>query len=362
MKCDTAYMARSVFLFLCVISVLTFSVAGRAHAAAGVPTILSYQGRLTDGSGNLVGTASGTTYYFKFSIWNVATGGTAGTDRLWPSSAPSSFGASVRQGVFTVNIGDTDNGFPNALDYDFNTNKDIFLQVEVSSNNSDFETLSPRQRISAAPFARLAGAVSGVGQSSFGTTTPATSAIVTINSTSSSSIPAFIRAAAGQVANLFRIENSSSSVLFSIDALGGISASSTLTIGTATSTSFVVSSGGNVGVGVASPSRRLSVFDVNSTPQLRLSQSSSAYGEFYVDSAGDVQFSSTGGNMRYNDENVWVCAGGSCGVDIPVEKGNIIVETSIIFNNRFRFKQTNASTTIMYDSADNGILEFDEGQ
>ncbi len=355
-------MGRFFFLFSLIVSIFIFSSTGFASAATGVPTIMSYQGRLTDGSGNLLGSASGTTYYFKFSIWNVATGGTAGTDRLWPSSAPSSFAASVRQGVFTVNIGDTDNGFPHALDYDFNTNKDIFLQIEASSDNSTFETLSPRQRVTAAPFARLAGAVSGTGASSFGTTTPETNAIVTINATATSSIPAFIRAAAGQVANLLRIENSSSSPLFTIDAGGGISASSTLTIGMATSTSFVVASGGNVGVGVASPTRRFSVFDVNSTPQLRLSQSSSAYGEFYVDSAGDVTFSSTGGNMRYNDENMWVCASGSCGVSAPAEKGNLVVETSIIFNNSFRFKQVNASTTIMYDSASNGILEFDEAQ
>ena len=355
-------MARVFFLSACIVSLFAFGAIQSAHAATGVPLIMSYQGRLTDGNGNLVGTASGTTYYFKFSIWTVPTGGSAGSNRVWPSVAPSSFAASVRQGVFTVNIGDTDNGFPNVLDYDFSANKDIFLQVEASSNNSDFETLLPRQRVSAAPFARVAGAVSGAGQSSFGTTTPAANAIVTINSTSTSAIPAFIRAAAGQVANLFRIENASSSALFSIDASGGISASSTLMIGTATSTSFVVAGGGNVGVGVTSPSRRFSVFDVNSAPQLRLSQSSSAYGELYVDSAGDLQFSSTGGNMRYNDENLWVCAGGSCGVDIPAEKGNIIVETSLIFNNRFRFKQINASTTVMYDSAGNGILEFDEGQ
>jgi len=101
--------------------------------AAGVPSIISYQGRLADSSGNLLG-GSGTTHYFKFSIWNNPTVD-SGT-KLWPISEPSSFAANVRQGVFTVNIGDTASGFPHALDYDFSTAGDVYLQVEVSATDS----------------------------------------------------------------------------------------------------------------------------------------------------------------------------------------------------------------------------------
>jgi len=137
--------------------------------AAGTPSIMSYQGRLTDASGNLLGTSSGTPYYFKFSIWNVSTGGTAGTNRLWPSSDPTAVTLTVRSGVFSANIGDS--GY-DALNFDFNTEDDIFLQVEVSSDNVTFQTLDPRQRITAAPFAKVSGAVNGTGASSFGTVTP----------------------------------------------------------------------------------------------------------------------------------------------------------------------------------------------
>lgn len=329
-------------------------------SAAGTPLIFSYQGRLTDDSGNLLGSAGGTTYYFKFSIWNNSVINT-GT-KLWPVGSPTSVAETVRQGVFNVNIGDTANGYPDTLDYNFNTNKDVYLQVEVSSNGSSFETLSPRQRISSAVFAQLAGAVSGTGQSSFGTTTPASNAVVTIEATTTSAIGALIKASVGQVASLFRIEDASSNHLFSINSLGGIFSSSTLAVGSTTATSFIVDTNGNVGVGTGAPNRKLNVVDVNSTPQLRLSQNGSTYGEFYVDPTGDVQLSSTGGNIRLNNENLWVCSGGSCGVNTPASEGNIIVENAVIFNNKFKLEQIDASTTVMYDSIGEPMLEFDEGQ
>lgn len=51
----------------------------------------------------------------------------------------------------------------------------------------------------------------------------------------------------------------------------------------------------------------------------------------------------------------------------PGDKGNIVVETAVIFDNKFKLKRINASTTVMCDSldacdTDNAILEFDEGQ
>src|SRR3989338_1396688 len=147
----------SVFL-LVFLAVFSGSVlVQKAEALSGVPQILSYQGRLADADGDLLG-GSGTTYYFKFSIWDVATGGTSGTNRLWPGTDPTSFSTTVRQGVFTANIGDTANSFPHALDFNFNTNREVYLQIEVSSDNTTFQTLSPRQRIVSSAFAELAAA------------------------------------------------------------------------------------------------------------------------------------------------------------------------------------------------------------
>jgi hypothetical protein len=102
---------------------------------------------------------SGTNYYFKFSIWNNPTVGSG--SKLWPSGSPGIATSTVSDGVFNVNIGDTTNGFPDTLNYNFNDNDTVYLQVEVSSNGSSFETLSPRQQITSAGFAINANTLAG---------------------------------------------------------------------------------------------------------------------------------------------------------------------------------------------------------
>src|SRR3989338_6332071 len=224
-----SHFPRKSLIFIVLLSLLSFSTP---LYSAGTPTIFSYQGRLADSNGDLLGSSSGTTYYFKFSIWNNATVD-SGT-RLWPTDAPVSTSLTVRQGVFSVNIGDTSAGFPDTLDYDFNTNSDVYLQVEVSSDNSSFQTLSPRQRISSAPFAKLAGSVSGTGSSSFGTTTPFGTSVVSVEATSTTATALSLRAILNQSANLFQIQDSNTNNLLSINSIGGLFASSTLNVTGAT--------------------------------------------------------------------------------------------------------------------------------
>ena len=116
--------------------------------------------------------------------------------------------SSVATGVFNVNIGDTANGFPDTLDYNFQDNKDVYLQVEVSSDNSTFQTLSPRQKISSVPFAQLSTAVSGsVNPSSFGTTTPFGTSVVSVQATSTASTALSLRSVLGQIADIFNIKD-----------------------------------------------------------------------------------------------------------------------------------------------------------
>lgn len=137
------FLKKIAVVFLCV-NALFFTVPHFTHALAGVPNIISYQGRLTNSAGVLLGGA-GTLYQFKFSIWDSATVG-AGV-KLWPAGAPGTSTIQVVDGVFNVNIGDTANGYPDTLNYNFQDTDTAYLQIEVSSDAVTFETLGPRQRI-----------------------------------------------------------------------------------------------------------------------------------------------------------------------------------------------------------------------
>ena len=66
----------SLHQFFSILLVVLFFLSpffGIAHAAQVPPQILTYQGRLANSAGDLLGSSSGTTYYFKFSIWDNAT-------------------------------------------------------------------------------------------------------------------------------------------------------------------------------------------------------------------------------------------------------------------------------------------------
>jgi hypothetical protein len=86
---------------------------------------------------------------------------------------------------------------------------------------------------------------------------------------------------------------------------------------------------GDVGIGTTAPGKRLDVLEAVSEAQLRVSYSGSVYSELYTDSAGDLELSATGGDIRIFDENFWVCTGGSCPSITPSGNGNIIAEGSV---------------------------------
>src|SRR3989344_1816141 len=234
---------KNVVLGISFLSILGLIFIPFLSFAAGIPSVINFQGRLTNSSGDLLG-GSGTTYYFKFSIWNNATVG-SGT-RFWPTNEPATTTANVRQGVFNANI--------HVTDFNFNDLSDAYLQIEVSSDNNSSQTLSPRQRISSSAFANLAGAVSGsTTPSTFGTTTPIGNSVVTIEATSTTATLLSLRAISGQAVNLLDIQNSAGSGLVFINSSGGIFASSTLQV---TGNSIFY---GDLGIASTSPGSRLSI-------------------------------------------------------------------------------------------------------
>jgi hypothetical protein len=104
-------------------------------------TAFTYQGRLNDG----INPASGT-YHLRFALFDALTVGNQVGSPLTNSPV------SVSNGLFTVTL-DFGANFPGA---------DRWLEIGVRTNGSGtFSTLSPRQQLTATPYAITAGAVTG---------------------------------------------------------------------------------------------------------------------------------------------------------------------------------------------------------
>ncbi len=106
---------------------------------ATLPTAFTYQGQLSDN-----GAPASGDYDFQFTLYNLETGGTplVGTTPLTHTAV------TVSQGQFTVQ-----------LDFgDIFENQQLFLEIAVrpSGTTQDFTTLTPRQQITPAPYARYA--------------------------------------------------------------------------------------------------------------------------------------------------------------------------------------------------------------
>ncbi|MDO8600004.1 MAG: hypothetical protein Q7R73_00065, partial [bacterium] len=271
---------KKVFsLFLGALLIAQFFVfAPFADSATGVPKIISYQGRLANSSGSLLGD-SGTTYNFRFGIYNATSGGT----RLWPSGGgdPCTHALTVREGVFNAGVGDTSE-CSDVLDYNFHDNDSVYLQVEVY-NGTSWETLTPRQRIGASGFAINSQTISGTtggtpnvlgnlvtaysfqggasattgtaflldtpnsfvgnfidvrfasttrfildqgGRAAFGTSTFSGLSVLTVGATTTTSIPLTLKGVFGQNANLFQILDSADTQLLTVDNTGQLGVSS----------------------------------------------------------------------------------------------------------------------------------------
>src|SRR3990167_8644633 len=140
---------------------------GDVLAATSPPSVLSFQGRLTDE--NSVPVSSSTKFVFR--IYDAETGGTLKwTSKDWTLTPD-------QNGIFSVCLGNqtttddclvngtADTLFPTDL---FTDNAALYLEIDVHNPPADpAETLSPRQRISSVSYALNAGAVDGVDSLSF---------------------------------------------------------------------------------------------------------------------------------------------------------------------------------------------------
>ncbi len=98
---------------------------------------------------------------------------------------------------------------------------------------------------------------------------------------------------------------------------------------TSVATSLTLRAGGNVGIGTTTPWTRLSVADTIASAQFTVAYDTTRYATFQVDSSGDLIVNPQGDDAFLNDDNLWVCTGGSCPANTPTGTGNLIVENKV---------------------------------
>ncbi|MEL6805768.1 MAG: hypothetical protein AAFO91_18515, partial [Bacteroidota bacterium] len=113
---------------------------------------------------------------------------------------------------------------------------------------------------------------------------------------------------------------------------------------------------GNVGIGVVSPDKRLEVFETVADDQFRISYDATRYADFQVDSVGDLIIDAQGGEVRLNDESLYVCEGGAC-PDSLAGSGNLVVENEIYVSSGNNPTEGTATSTFEGDVSIQGKLD-----
>jgi hypothetical protein len=123
--------------------VVCFSAAGLFPAAAQLETAFTYQGRLTGNGTPFTGSAE-----FQPTLWTAESGGSQVA-----ANSPATHIVGVTNGLFVL-----------PLDFGaspFGVGAERWLQLEVRTAIGAFSTLSPRQQLTATPYALTAGNLTG---------------------------------------------------------------------------------------------------------------------------------------------------------------------------------------------------------
>jgi hypothetical protein len=128
--------------YLLALGVVFLMILVSVSAWAVMPTVLSYQGKLTDTAG--VPVADGN-YDMKFLLYDDVSTGT----NLWEEQQT----VSVADGIYSVHLGYT-TAFSTTF---FKDNDDLYLEVQVyNSSTTSWEILSPRQQVVCSAFSMKA--------------------------------------------------------------------------------------------------------------------------------------------------------------------------------------------------------------
>ena len=150
MKRQNAAYLIVFLLFLVGGFSLTLASAGPL-LGSGSPTLISYQGSVSDGGTPYTGTG-----YFKFAVVS-----SAGTVSYWSNDGTSSAGGepvdgvslTVTDGLFHVLLGDTGVANMGAISADVFSGTERYLRVWFSPDDLSYTLLSPDQQFAAVPYA-----------------------------------------------------------------------------------------------------------------------------------------------------------------------------------------------------------------
>ncbi|KKR99892.1 MAG: hypothetical protein UU49_C0002G0006 [Candidatus Magasanikbacteria bacterium GW2011_GWC2_41_17] len=271
---------------LLVVFAFLFFLISSSPAEAGNQQV-TFQGKLTNSSGNSV---SNGTYYLKLTIYDAASGGSCQYTASSTCASVTSTPVTVTNGIFSINLGDTSASLAAISPTLFNSSA-LYLGITVCSGagvGCDSE-MTPRKRITAAPYAFNADYLSGLatstiggqgsyvpvtdssgnftvsndvfvatttaGQFGVGTSTVPSGVKSYVEGTTASDKLLVIRANSSQTGALQEWQNSGGTALVSINSSGNVSASGTLAVLSAASST--ISSA--LGINSSTPSRRLVV-------------------------------------------------------------------------------------------------------
>lgn len=124
---------------------------------------------------------------------------------------------------------------------------------------------------------------------------------------------------------------------------------------------------GNIGIGTTTPYAKLSLTDAVSTAQVAIAYDSTRYTNLLTNSVGDLIINPQGDDAFLNDDNFWVCTGGSCPSSNPTGTGNLVVENKLAIgtttpDSKLVIETQDATTDFLRVASSTGqsLLVFDE--
>lgn len=142
---------RRLLVSIAVLAVCLLIVTVHSqNAAAAINSQINFQGKLTNPDGTNV---SNGTYSIVFSMYTVASGGTA----VWTETQPS---VAIADGVFQVALGSVDTSLPTAVDFNGSA---IYLGIKIGADAE----MTPRVQFTAAPYAFNSDKLGGISSAGY---------------------------------------------------------------------------------------------------------------------------------------------------------------------------------------------------